>query len=137
MLWEASILVFCLSFGFGVAALMARKIKNVPPVIQQVHTQEGINIEEIIARVAVAVGEQISNKLKEALKDLPAGSVRYHEGKSGNTEIHIDEHIIPTNITIEEVEKNLEQMATVETQVDSDLDNAKSKLASLLKKKKG
>ena len=115
---------------------MARRTKS-PTIVNKIKTETALDIETLVAKVAAAVGEQMSDKLKDALKDIPAGKVEYRQGKNpGEFEIEIDERIIPMNISAETIEGNLEKIANEETQVDDNLKQAKSKLAALLKKKK-
>lgn len=133
MIWESLLIAFCLALGFGAAFIMARKIKNAPPV--QVQAND-VDLESLIAKVAAAIGTQMSETIKEALKDLPKGSVvHYREGKE-ESEIQIDERVIPIKVSTDAIETNLEEMAKTETKEDKNLDSAKSKLAAMLKKKK-
>lgn len=132
MIW-IFIVIIGLSFGFGAAFIMARKIKNITPAQIKI---DNVDFENLIAKVAVAIGTQMSETIKEVLKDLPKGNVvHYREGKE-ESEIQIDESIIPIKMSAEAIETNLENMTETETTQDKDLDQAKSRLAAMLKKKK-
>jgi len=115
---------------------MARKTKTDHPVVAG-----NIDVEDLVSRVALAVGKQIALELKEVLKDLPrysgGGQYRPSSGlKDSPGVISMDESIVPMAVKIDNVEGNMNNMAKVETTEDQSLGKSKDKLAALFKKKK-
>lgn len=101
--------------------------------------QGNVDIEALAKAVARAVGKEIADELKEAMKNITVqsgGSRHNYLNNADDFEITIDESIIPVSIKQQTVATNLENMAKEEVSVDKDLKKSKSKLASLMQRKK-
>ena len=154
MWWTVCLLGLLILIGFGVAIYMAEyhhgvfstdKKRRKKPVARKTKSSQvtiirqeanGIDIEELVAKVATAVASKVSEdmlkKIKELGYNLPARSRREIEEA-----IKIDESIIPVAVesTVDHI--NLDKMATEEETKDEGLAKSKSKLAELLRKKNG
>lgn len=120
-MWEIYLLAVAICFGFGVAILMARKIKA-PVVIQE----QKIDMAAMAQALAKAMAEHFQGRL--ASTDIT------NLVPKENQPIQIDESVIPVNISIDTTESNLDNMAVEETLEDRNLQQAKQKLAQILKK---
>lgn len=154
MWWTVFLLGLLILVGFGVAIYMAIYHHGTHPVRKKevprknkatqvtIVRQEanGIDIEELVARVATAVASKVSEDMIEKIKELgqyvPVGQRAAFNQQLANA-IEIDESIIPMAIETEAVATNLENMVTEEETKDEGLSKSKSKLAELLKKKNG
>lgn len=108
---------------------MVRRTKKESSII----TTEGTSLEKVLKSLSQTIGTEVALAVKEALKNIKPTSSSLHQS---NNEVTIDESLIPMTIKQEEVEANLEDMAKIETKEDKDLDKSKTKLASMLKKRK-
>lgn len=122
MLWELLLSILCLSIGFGVAFTMVYKIKNPP---SSPSNTEKDNTDSI--------AKAVKESLESILGNLSLGQLR--QNKKSDTDIEIDEALIPTTVSLENIESNVKNMSKVEETEDKDLKTAKSKLAKLKKKK--
>ena len=127
-MWEIFAVVFLVAIGFGVAILMARKTKNQTIVVQQ----QSVDATEIAKAVAKAMTEE----LREVLKEQGPIGLAKRVARSEEDVIEIDESIIPMEEKIDVTEANLDNLGKKEVAEDKDLATSKSKLASILKKRK-
>jgi phage terminase large subunit-like protein len=126
--WEIYAIIFLVCLGFGVAILMARKTKAQQVIVQQSQVDP--------SEIAKAVAKAMTEELREVLKEQgPIGLAR-RVAKEGDDVIEIDESIIPMEEKIDVKEANLDNLGTEEAVEDKGLGASKSKLASILKKRK-
>ena len=119
MLWEVYLATAAICIGFGVALLLARKIKA--------PKESTVDIDAIAQAVAKALAGQLSHPVDSKQITPLVQEVL-------DNQIQIDESIIPTKINIDTIESNLDNMGKEKVQKDSSLQESKAKLA-LLKKK--
>lgn len=127
-MWEIYVIIFLVCTGFGVAILMARKTKNQTVVVQQ----SQVDPSEIAKAVAKAMTEELRSVLKE---QGPVGLAR-RVAQPGEDVIEMDESIIPMEEKIDVEEANLDSLGNEEAVEDKELSSSKSKLASILNKRK-
>lgn len=98
--------------------------------------EKGIDIEDLVLRVAKAVAIEVGKEMREALKEttIRAGYGPYDSVNPAA--IQIDESVIPMDLQTNVQATNLERMTKEETAVDKDLKKSKSKLANILGRKK-
>lgn len=107
---------------------MARKTKNQTVIVQQ----SQVDPSEIAKAVAKAIAEELRSVLKE---QGPVGLARRVAQEDENV-IEMDESIIPMEEKIDVEEANLDSLGNEEAVEDKDLSSSKSKLASILNKRK-
>jgi hypothetical protein len=141
MSWEL-LLLGGLIIGITTVAFIAMR-KTRPSEFASFGGGQTVNADELAAKIAKAMGAEmraILKEFKEELKNLPVSRTStgaYHSGSpSAAGGIQMDESLIPTKIETNADLKNLENMAKEEAVVDKGLSESKSKLASLLKRKK-
>jgi len=122
----------------GVRPVMKKTKPQKVVVVREIQGSQTVDVEALAATVAKAVAETMSEKLLEKLDNLQIKTVAgqpIQYDKDGA--IEMDESIIPIAVEAAVDAINVENMAEEREEEDQDLSAAKSKLASLFKKKAG
>lgn len=100
-------------------------------------TFDGLNIDNLVDKLAKAIAKEIAKELNN--KTLV--NKDYYNTKEAimndiNSSIQMDNSVIPMKIDTSKLESNIENLTKEEVTIDKDLEKNKTKLASLMKKKK-
>ena len=135
-MWEVIALALLFAITFGVAIYMVTRTRR--PEVTIIQQPEGTNtdVEALAVKIAEAVAVKVAEKVAQEFIDK-LGTVGYTGSKQSPSMdgIEIDESIIPMKVEVEFGGANLDGMAEEREEEDGGLEESKSKLASILKKK--
>jgi len=123
------LLLFGISIlGIVFTYLMARTIlkKNVGPSPSATLTEQQLDV----------LADKVVSKLLSKLGKVSSTGVNLLAKKSPDV-VQMDESIVPVKASIEELESNIDTIAEEKIVEDTKLSESKSKLSSILKRKKG
>lgn len=107
---------------------MARKTKAQQVIVQQSQVDP--------TEIAKAVAQAMTAELQKVLKEQGPIGLAKRVAQADDDVVKMDESIIPMEEKIDVTEANLDNMGTEEAVKDEGLAASKSKLASIMKKRK-
>jgi len=124
-----------LSFNiFGVTIYMVTRTKKSDVTIL---SSQGFDIEKMAKTIAEAVASKIASEFLDKINNCSGrvSSLSSQSNIQSSSNIQMDESIIPTKLSLDIEDVNIEDIGKEEIKEDKNIKSSRAKLAGILKKK--